>query len=65
VRAFVERYSIGYPVRLATDDVIRAFFGDGARVTLPATFVFDAAGALRGSFLREVNRTDVDALLKP
>lgn len=63
VRAFVRQYGVRYPVRLATDEVVRAFFGDKPEITLPVTFVFDAEGRLERSFFREIGPEELDALL--
>ncbi len=63
VRAFVAEHGLDYPLRLATDDAVAAFFGPGGKMTLPATFVFDARGRLRRSHFREVDIADLDATL--
>ena len=63
VRAFAAKHGLTYPLYLATDEAVRAFFGPDGRMTLPATFVFDAEGRLRRSHFREVKRADLDAAL--
>ncbi len=71
VRAFAAKHGVMAPaplfgvtpVYLATDPAVKAFFGPEGRMTLPATFIFDAQGQLRRSHFREVNRADLDAAL--
>jgi len=63
VRAFVAKHGLSYPQRLATDAAIEAFFGPGGRMTLPATFVFDAEGRLRRSHFREIDEQDLTATI--
>ncbi len=55
VRAFVQAHGMRYGSVLATDEVVRAFFGPEGKMSLPATFVFDRRGALRRSYAREID----------
>ncbi|MCA9540181.1 MAG: ASPIC/UnbV domain-containing protein [Myxococcales bacterium] len=64
VQAFAGEHHIDYPVRLATDEAITAFFGPDARFSLPVTFVFDARGQVRRAFHREVDAAEVAATLR-
>jgi len=63
VRAFAAEHGLDYPLRAATDAAIAAFFGDSGRMTLPATFVFDASGRLRRGLFREVDAAELGATL--
>ena len=63
VRAFAAAHGLDYPMRLATDEAVAAFFGADGQMTLPATFVFDGRGRLRRSHFREVDGGDLDATL--
>ena len=58
-----ERFALKYPQFAASDALLRAFFGSDGRAAIPATFVFDASGRLRRAFLREIEETEVSALL--
>ncbi len=64
VEAYATRAGLTFPVRLATDAFIRAFFGDGGEVPLPTTFVFDAEGQLRRTIRRPLGRAELDALVR-
>ncbi|MEZ4466161.1 MAG: redoxin domain-containing protein [bacterium] len=63
VQAFAERHQVPYPVHLATEEAVTAFFGPGAEVTLPVTFVFGADGVIRRAFHREVTADEVRGVL--
>lgn len=63
VAAFAERHGLGYPIRLATDALVDAFFGTGAEITLPVTFVFEADGSLRRAFYRAITAEDLQGVL--
>ena len=63
VRAFATRHGLDYPLRLANDAVVATFFGEGGRMTLPATFVFDPEGQLRRGLVREVRLADLEGAL--
>ena len=63
VRAIVAGFGLTYPQFVATDDLLRSFYGADGRASIPATFVFDAAGKLRRTFLREVDQQELSALL--
>lgn len=56
---FMAKHEIGFEQRLANDELVSAFFGEGGEMPLPATFVFDADGQLLRAFYREVNRDDL------
>lgn len=64
VAAFAQAHGLTYRNRFATDAVIESFFGPEGKMTLPATFVFDAHGRLRRSFFREVRPDEIQAALQ-
>ena len=63
VRTFIGQHGVNYPVVLATDEALRAFFGPLGRALLPTTFLFDAKGRLRRVFRREVTAAEVSAFI--
>ena len=63
VRRYAAEKGLMMPIRLATDDAIRAFFADPTAITLPTTFVFGADGRLRRRFTREVDQAAIVATL--
>ncbi len=63
VEAFVKRFGLRYPMKMATDGIVEAFFGARGEMSLPATFVFDARGRLARTFFREVRAEELAATL--
>ncbi len=63
VRAFAARHGVDFPLLLATDEVVSAFFGGTREIPLPTTFVFDAQGRVRRAFRHEVTGPELEALL--
>ena len=63
VQAFAARHGVPYPTPLATEEAVAAFFGPGAEVTLPVTFVFGPDGVIRRAFHREVTAEEVRSVL--
>ncbi|KAF0246492.1 MAG: hypothetical protein FD180_673 [Planctomycetota bacterium] len=63
VKSSVSTFRLGYPQFLANDALVRSFFGAGAAVILPSTFVFDAGGHLRRVFQRPIAAGELEALL--
>ncbi len=63
VRAFAKEHGLHYPIRLATDAAVAAFFGQSGKMALPATFVFDAEGVVRRSWFRAIDEAELTATL--
>ncbi len=64
VEAFANKYGVGLPIGLATQELIRSFFGGTDRIPLPSTFVFDQTGSLRRAFYRKIEGPEIDRILK-
>ncbi len=59
VKAYAAKHRMSYPLRLATDAVVKSFFGPEGEVALPVTFVFGPDGRTRRAFHREVGADEV------
>jgi len=65
VSAFAKKHGIEPLVRLASDEIVKSFFGAEGKVALPTTFVFAPNGRLLRTFYREVKSADILKLLEP
>ena len=64
VRASIEKFNIPYPQFLASEAIMRQFFGGSDEAALPSTFVFDRKGRLRRLVRGAITETDIDRLLQ-
>ena len=65
VTTFAREKGIDGFTRIATDELVRSFFGAEGKVALPTTFVFAPDGHLLRTFYREVKAADIEGLLAP
>jgi tetratricopeptide (TPR) repeat protein len=63
-RAVVEAFGLKYPQFVASEALLKSFYGPEGRAAIPATFVFDGSGRLRRTFLRAIEAAELAALLE-
>jgi tetratricopeptide (TPR) repeat protein len=63
VRSSIKRFSLDYDQTIADTILLESFFGPGGSAALPATFLFDATGALVRAFRRPVDESDLHAVI--
>ncbi len=63
VRSFAKAHGLDYPNLLADEGFVRSFFGAEGRMSLPATFLFDAHGRLYKAHHREIRRAEIERTL--
>ena len=62
-RDAARKLGLEYSQYLASEAVLRNFFGPDGRAIVPSTFVFDATGRLRRVFRRPIAEAELEALL--